>query len=85
MFSEKILTNEVFEVGNTSDALGFQVPIFFSRTNCRIMSDGLYVSEGVFYIPVYESSHSDLWRKVILNSCCFIGGITFFSDDYPLT
>ena len=67
----------VIEVGDTTVALGFNLPMYLAYVNCQKIRNGLFVLSGIFYIPVQDRIYGDLWNGIIQNSIRFVGGMTF--------
>ncbi|MGF6534269.1 hypothetical protein P3T20_005073 [Paraburkholderia sp. GAS206C] len=77
VFTNVAPRGEVLEVADTSDALGFHLPMFLSHVATTQLDDNLYVSMGIFHIPVPDSEHGDQWVRAIANSTRFIDGVQF--------
>lgn len=84
VFTDVAPRGGVFEVADTSYALGFHLPMFLFNVATTQLDDNLYVSMGIFHIPVPDSEHGDQWARAIGNSTRFIdrlqligaGGVT---------
>lgn len=81
VFSDTRPHGGVLEVADTSAALGFHLPMFLANVTSQQIGERLFVSTGIFHIPVPDTTHGDLWNMVIQNSTRFIGGIKFYSES----
>jgi hypothetical protein len=78
VFSDTRPHGSVFEVADTLAALGFHLPMFLNNVAFQQLGERLFVSKGIFHIPVPNTSHGDLWNKAIQNSTRFVCSVTFF-------
>lgn len=72
VFSEKEPRGDVFEVLDTSEALGFHMPMFLTNVSSQKIGEDLFMSTGIFYIPVPDQRQGSLWDTAILNSFRFV-------------
>lgn len=77
VFSDTPLQSEIIEVKETTEALGFHLPMFLTGATCQKISDELFVLTGVFHIPVADSNYGDLWCSVIQNANKFVSRASF--------
>lgn len=77
LFSTEPPTNRFVKVADTLDALGFQMPMYLAITECRVLSQSLYASCGLFYIPAPDAQKGSWWMSAIQNATCFIDGATY--------
>jgi len=70
----------ILEVEDTTAALGFHLPIFLSNISTQQVTEGLFVSMGIFHIPVPDARHAELWDSAILNSTRFILGLKLHGE-----
>lgn len=85
VFSDTVPRNGIIEVADTYDALGFQLPIFMFNAASQQLADGLFVSRGVFHIPVPSTRHGVLWDTAIQNSSRFVSRIKFYGEATEVT
>lgn len=81
VFSDTRPLGSVIEVADTSTALGFNLPMFLSDVTTTQLDDELFVSAGVFHIPVPDTRAGNEWGAVIQNSTRFISGIQFHVEN----
>ena len=77
VFSESPPVNRLIEIAETTAALGFHHPIFLSDFETQQLGPNIFVSGGIFHIPVPNTAHGDLWDSVIQNSIRFVDSIKF--------
>jgi hypothetical protein len=75
VFSDSKPSSGIIEVSNTKEALGFQLPMFFSINGCQQISNALVVLFGVFFIPTPNEDSGKLWNSAIQNSTRFFSGL----------
>ncbi len=75
VFSDSQPPSSIIEVSNTIEALGFQLPMFFSINGCQRISNALVVLFGVFFIPTPDEDSGKLWNSAIQNSTRFLSGL----------
>lgn len=80
VFSNKVPRQGIFEVANTSVALGFQLPMFFTCESVAEFDERLFAFRGVFQIPTPNLKQGEEWRRVIQNAMCFMGGTKFYGN-----
>lgn len=77
VFSDTCPIGSVLEVSDTFTALGFQLSMFLANVATTELGDGLFVSTGIFSIPVPDACSGNGWNMAIQNSMRFIHGIQF--------
>ncbi len=80
VFSEVCPSSDILEVANTSAALGFHLPMFLGNFSTTQFGERLFVSTGIFHIPVPDNSQGNAWGKAIQNSVRFIRGVSFCGE-----
>lgn len=81
VFTDRPPHGQSFELENTEHALGYQLPMFLTYAETTRITDKLYVSKGLFQIPVPNAAAGDKWAKVIPNSMRVFKGVEFLSDE----
>lgn len=81
VFSEKKPHGGVLEVADTSASLGFHLPMFLANAASQQIGEKLFVSTGIFHIPVPDVRHGDMWVSAIQNSIRFVSGAKFILED----
>lgn len=81
VFSDTEPHGGVIEVADTSCALGFHLPMFLANISCQKIGETLFVSKGIFHIPVPDTRLGDLWDSTIQNSIRFVSGIKFHGQS----
>lgn len=71
LFSKKRPLGGIVKVADTSDALGFQMPMYLAIHNSQEVGDALYASSGVFFIPAPDAQKGAWWMAVIQNASSF--------------
>jgi hypothetical protein len=72
VFSEKAPETTFFEVEDTTMALGYHLPMFLFEIQCQQIGDDLFLSKGIFRIPVPDVTRGNMWANVIQNSTRFV-------------
>lgn len=80
VFTDSRPRGGILEVADTSAALGFDLPMFLANVSTNQLGDGLFVSTGIFHIPVPDARHGDEWGTAIQNSTRFVRGIQFYGE-----
>lgn len=80
VFTDSRPRGGILEVADTSPALGFDLPMFLANVSTNQLGDGLFVSTGIFHIPVPDARHGDEWGTAIQNSTRFVSGIQFYGE-----
>ncbi|MEC4339604.1 hypothetical protein VPH13_12850 [Stenotrophomonas pavanii] len=80
LFSPEPPASQFVKVADTSDALGFQMPMYLAITHCQPIAESLFASCGIFYIPAPDPQKGAWWMSAIQNATCFIDGTTYIVD-----
>lgn len=81
VFSKTAPLEPFVEVADTTDALGFHIPMFLCNFACQQATDDLFILMGIFHIPVPDKRQGDLWNRAIQNSSRFINRMAFISGE----
>ncbi|WP_372997716.1 hypothetical protein [Marinobacter sp.] len=81
VFSDECPPQDIIQVACTSDALGFQYPIFLGHISTQQLTDGLFASSGIFFIPAPNGEIGKKWSQVIQNSGRFFKE-TLFNREF---
>lgn len=79
VFSSTLPRGGILEVADTDLALGFHLPMFLTDVSTQPLGESLFVSTGVFLIPVPNARCGDLWGGVIQNSTRFVNEIGVYA------
>lgn len=77
LFSKKPPFGGIVKVAYTSDALGFQMPMYLKIHQSQEVGDDLYASSGVFLIPAPDAQKGAWWTTAIQNSICFTDAVQY--------
>jgi hypothetical protein len=81
VFANRQPQSKLIEVGETTEALGFHLPIFLSVNSYQPIIESLFALIGIFFIPAPDEYYGELWNGVIQNSTRFSEGLKIFEGS----
>jgi hypothetical protein len=81
VYSDRLPNHGFIRVANTTQALGFDLPLYLALTGAQELAKDSYALIGIFYIPIPSIEHGNLWSHVIQNSIRAIHRIHIKSPD----
>lgn len=80
VFSQTLPESQFIKIKDTTTALGFDYPLFFSARGANKMPDGLFALTGIFHIPTRDESSGNKWNSLIQNSTRFTEGCDIYTS-----